>query len=589
MALAATYEANFYLINATGYLLTFNEGRYGTPERPLSKLGAIAYGRYWQLQVYKVLYDTPPGTDLRMEDICRKTRMTLEDVFNTLRIHGLIVLDSATPSISNHKVSMSSARSLARRSLANKSGSTSMPYHCYQSGTNLSIYDLTSVPTHYTITWSRRAIKQYLDKYESKGLAKLRPEKLRWSPYLVARAHRADPRLAGGALWDVEVDDTPEPTMHSYTPLEPVERPLLQKSNSESKTRKRMTGLNGTSAGTRWSATHDRSPTVSTFDGGLEDLQEDDDDEFRDDGSIDVPTHGSQHRTSNPSRIRPRRPQIDDDDESDPEWDNHPTNVRRTRSGRILDPHEAQSGSEWEDGPRLRTRSRSHNTKSSRRAASSSLSINASLVEVQNTEDGVKHVIPRKRAPRVITSPSDSGHEDAEGEDEIHLDHGVVKAEDVEHSAGQDRSFDSSVQVPTDLQGPATGLTSDDQLPETPRVVVTEEHVQTGLPENTITPAPDDQASGWPPESSRSGFQIQIPITVIQEPSGEPLTNGVEFKVLPKSASPMLTPQKVDQEPRAASEDAVMKEVTYGWQMEEDDMDMCDEDAEGEDDLTIMA
>lgn len=42
-----------------GYLLTMKEGRYGTPERPLSKLGAIAYGRYWQLSVYKYLMTAP--------------------------------------------------------------------------------------------------------------------------------------------------------------------------------------------------------------------------------------------------------------------------------------------------------------------------------------------------------------------------------------------------------------------------------------------------------------------------------------------------------------------------------------------------
>jgi hypothetical protein len=42
---------------------------------------------------------------------------------------------------------------------------------------------------------------------------------------------------------------------------------------------------------------------------------------------------------------------------------------------------------------------------------------------------------------------------------------------------------------------------------------------------------------------------------------------------------------------RGSSEDAVMKVVGVGWPgLEvEDDMDMCDEDAEGEDDLTYMA
>lgn len=63
--MGALYYQQIFPNSFSGYLLTQREGRYGTPERPLSKLGAIAYGRYWQLAVFKYLKTAPEG--IRME------------------------------------------------------------------------------------------------------------------------------------------------------------------------------------------------------------------------------------------------------------------------------------------------------------------------------------------------------------------------------------------------------------------------------------------------------------------------------------------------------------------------------------------
>ena len=47
------------------------------------------------------------------------------------------------------------------------------------------------VPKEYQIHWDRNIVCEWLERYEAKSLAKLRPEKLRWSPYLVSRSQAA--------------------------------------------------------------------------------------------------------------------------------------------------------------------------------------------------------------------------------------------------------------------------------------------------------------------------------------------------------------------------------------------------------------
>jgi hypothetical protein len=47
------------------------------------------------------------------------------------------------------------------------------------------------VPKEYQIHWDRNVVCEWLERYEAKGLAKLKSEKLRWSPYLVSRSQAA--------------------------------------------------------------------------------------------------------------------------------------------------------------------------------------------------------------------------------------------------------------------------------------------------------------------------------------------------------------------------------------------------------------
>jgi hypothetical protein len=48
----------------TGYLLSKKEGRAGSPEKPLSALGALGYKNYWTLSLMRYLSTASPGIRL---------------------------------------------------------------------------------------------------------------------------------------------------------------------------------------------------------------------------------------------------------------------------------------------------------------------------------------------------------------------------------------------------------------------------------------------------------------------------------------------------------------------------------------------
>jgi len=47
-----------------GYLLSRKEGRTGSPEKPLSALGALGYKNYWTLSLIRYLSTAPLGIRL---------------------------------------------------------------------------------------------------------------------------------------------------------------------------------------------------------------------------------------------------------------------------------------------------------------------------------------------------------------------------------------------------------------------------------------------------------------------------------------------------------------------------------------------
>ena len=145
--------------------------------------------------------------------------MTVEDVYNTLCAHGLIdVLATPTPRpLPGQSIKLTKNRKtvVARR-------------HLIRSQTNDD--DVAKgpfvPPTQYEIHWDPSYVKNYLDKWEAKGYARIKPEKLKWSPFLLARVKKsdADSRLALDAevMGSTPDKDNPRPASASSVPETPA-------------------------------------------------------------------------------------------------------------------------------------------------------------------------------------------------------------------------------------------------------------------------------------------------------------------------------------------------------------------------------
>lgn len=53
-------------------------------------------------------------------------------------------------------------------------------------------------PTRYKVRWDADQVDEYLTRWEAKGYLKLRPEKLKWSPFILSRAHKTQSSEAEG-------------------------------------------------------------------------------------------------------------------------------------------------------------------------------------------------------------------------------------------------------------------------------------------------------------------------------------------------------------------------------------------------------
>ncbi|KAL4857957.1 putative MYST-like histone acetyltransferase 1 [Chlorella vulgaris] len=73
---------------AFSYELSKKEGRVGSPERPLSDLGAVSYRSYWTREILEVLREHKAS--LSIKDISDKTAIRTDDVVKTLESLSLI-------------------------------------------------------------------------------------------------------------------------------------------------------------------------------------------------------------------------------------------------------------------------------------------------------------------------------------------------------------------------------------------------------------------------------------------------------------------------------------------------------------------
>ncbi|KAJ3784655.1 hypothetical protein GGU10DRAFT_271005 [Lentinula aff. detonsa] len=178
------------------YLLSKKEQRTGSPEKPLSALGALGYRNYWTLSLMRYLETAPKN--LCLEDISIVTSMTIEDIYNTLVQQNMISSRpvSAPPVRPSPGQSIKYIRgrrggSVARRNLQRTLTTTS---ERNQPDDNKNSNDNHHAPTgpfiapkEYEITWDPEVVKNYLQNWEAKGYLRLRAEKLKWSPFLLVR------------------------------------------------------------------------------------------------------------------------------------------------------------------------------------------------------------------------------------------------------------------------------------------------------------------------------------------------------------------------------------------------------------------
>ncbi|KAG5721932.1 Histone acetyltransferase MYST2 [Termitomyces sp. T112] len=170
------------------YLLSKKEQCVGSPEKPLSALGALGYKNYWTLSLMRYLVTAPDR--LRLEDISIATSMTIEDIFNTLTQQAMISAREVTPPpvkpLPGQSIKINKGRksgNVARRNLQRtqtQSAAAETPKGPFVA------------PTQYEITWDREKVSQYLRAWETKGYLQLKPEKLQWSPYVLTRKDKAE-------------------------------------------------------------------------------------------------------------------------------------------------------------------------------------------------------------------------------------------------------------------------------------------------------------------------------------------------------------------------------------------------------------
>ncbi|TFY75592.1 hypothetical protein EWM64_g8421, partial [Hericium alpestre] len=173
------------------YLLSKKEQRAGSPEKPLSGLGALGYRNYWTLALMRYLKTAPDNP--RLEDISRATCMTIEDIYNTLEEQGMI-------DVYAHQ-SPPKPKPLPGQSIKFPRGRKNGVARRHLIRTQTQDDDVNKgpfvPPSRYKISWDRGHVEEYLARWEAKGYFKINPEKLKWTPFLLSRTKADEPEGAG--------------------------------------------------------------------------------------------------------------------------------------------------------------------------------------------------------------------------------------------------------------------------------------------------------------------------------------------------------------------------------------------------------
>ncbi|KAF8689021.1 MYST (SAS MOZ) family, partial [Rhizoctonia solani] len=195
------------VISVKGYLLSKKEGRTGTPERPLSALGALSYKNYWKLTIMLFLHKAQGR--IRIRDISAATCITAEDVFETLRENKLIT----GPGISTNSVANALPRKRGPGRPPRKPVEKKDDGHGHEPSAPVVL------PRKYTIRWSPAEVESYVQNWERKGHLRLKPDRLKWVPYRLSR----HPTTAGQQQErEREQEQEPDAAEQSESDDEPV-------------------------------------------------------------------------------------------------------------------------------------------------------------------------------------------------------------------------------------------------------------------------------------------------------------------------------------------------------------------------------
>jgi hypothetical protein len=183
-----------------GYALSKKEGRAGSPEKPLSDLGALGYRNYWTLALMRYFASGLAPEHPRLEDISSATSMTPEDIFNTLQhLQFLQVIETTPPPVKLLPgQSMKFAKGRKSTGLSRRSSSVR---HA-RSETTPSVGRPSPAPTsnsaedphkpkpfvppeRYVINCPLDHAQEYMDRWEAKNYVRFRPDRLRWQPFIV--------------------------------------------------------------------------------------------------------------------------------------------------------------------------------------------------------------------------------------------------------------------------------------------------------------------------------------------------------------------------------------------------------------------
>ncbi|KAL5526775.1 SAS3 [Sanghuangporus sanghuang] len=196
------------------YLLSRKEHKCGTPERPLSALGAIGYKKYWTLAIMRYLSNAPSNP--RLEDISTTTGMTMEDIYVTFMQQGMITVHEGSSSPvrpspgRSVKINRNRKSGLARRNLqkaqpADEEKASKGPF---------------VPPTNYDVYWDPDDVRQWMADWTSKGYLTLKPDKLKWTPFLLSRADKLVTPLEDAlTIAPIDVENTQTPTTPTPGPV----------------------------------------------------------------------------------------------------------------------------------------------------------------------------------------------------------------------------------------------------------------------------------------------------------------------------------------------------------------------------------